>query len=392
MSDSQKIFNEITILKAFTIWINDTELFPEDVLSLEIKWSFDQFYVSGSLIIKDSFGLSDLGMFNGTTEIKIYAKDFYDEPFDRKFTVINVSQQDYNERFKAYTLSFVDRIYFKMVNAYISTGFNDIPSNALDKFFTQLDIDTIIEDEKLSKDFGTDGEPEPFCVPQDRSSYEFFTQQMRRVGYRWWQDRNTIHAKKIDINQMPVATAKEPIVYSNNTDNDKYGFKIHDFDITYNNILNMNMAYPISSNMKFDPTSRSMNSTTLNLDDVYPTMKLNDMAVDPSELTLIHTTGQKVTTQEIMSTDQQKLEIEDVYMENSILNIVVPGNFKYNFPGQIVEVEFKGNPMIQKSSLEGDTFHSGKYFLKDVSDRYFGDKLIQKLKLVRADFMKPRTK
>lgn len=394
MSDPQKIFTEITILKAFTIWINDVEVFQEDVLSLELKYSFDKFMISGTLSIKDSFGIAELDLFNGQTEIKIFARDFFDEVFERKFVVTSVSQQDYNERFKAYTFSLVDRIYFAMVNAYVSTGFNDIPSNALSKFFEQLNIDDIVDDEKLTKDFDVIGTPEPFCVPQDRSSYEFFTQQMRRVGYRWWQTRDSLHAKKVDINQLPESTDDngDPIVYSNNTDNDKYAFKIHDFDISYNNILNMNMAYPISSNMKFDPTSRSMNSDTLNLEDVYPTMKLNDKAVDPADLKLVHTVGKKITMQEISSTDKQKLDIEDVYMENSVLNIVVPGNFKYNFPGQIVEVEFKGNPIVQKASLEGDTFHGGKYFLKEVTDRYFGDKLIQKLKLVRADFMQPRVK
>jgi hypothetical protein len=46
--------------------------------------------------------------------------------------------------------------------------------------------------------------------------------------------------------------------------------------------------------------------------------------------------------------------------------------------------------MMTTQALEGDRFHSGTYFVSKMTDRYIGNKLIQKLVLNRIDLQKPR--
>lgn len=390
MSTSEKIFTNVTILQSYKLWLNDIQLIDDDVISLEIKWGFNDFKVSGSLVLKDPFEISELDIFNGNTTLKIVSSDFYGESFSKTFVITNIAVEEVNERFKMYSFSFVDRIYFNLLNTYVSKSFTDTLPNAINSYFTYTDISTVITDESLIKDFDT-GSVSSFVVPQDRNAFEFFNEQLKREGFRWWQDKYGIHIKKVDINSFDEVQDEDgnPIKYTNATTNALYGFKIHDFTLSYNNIILSNTLKPIEKNFKYDISTKNVDTSTTNLNDIYSTLKLNTSVLN-TDFSLQHTVGEKYTYQEFLSTDNQKVDIEDIYNNNNLLEIVVPGNYKHNKPGEIINVQFKGSSIVSKIALEGNTFHSGKYFVNAVSDRYFGNKMIQKLSLSRIDFQKSR--
>jgi hypothetical protein len=79
-------------------------------------------------------------------------------------------------------------------------------------------------------------------------------------------------------------------------------------------------------------------------------------------------------------------------MANQQMYIAVKGTFKYSNIGTVVTTKMKGSVTGNDTNLEGDRLTSGRYFVLGVSDRYLGDKLIQRLHLGRLDAQKVREK
>ena len=82
-SAASKLFNRSTILQYNTVFINDYELSLEDVVSLEIKYDYFSFIVTGTMIFKDSVEISELDIWDAKTRIMVYGQDIYDEFFTR---------------------------------------------------------------------------------------------------------------------------------------------------------------------------------------------------------------------------------------------------------------------------------------------------------------------
>lgn len=395
MSDNLgKIFTTTSILNAYSVYINDLEFVSEDILSLELRFSFNKPFVEGTLSFKDTYGIADTGLFDGTTTIKIYASDVYNERFSRTFRIVSVQNDEYNERFKSYTVQLIDEIYYKLVNTYISKSFTGNPIDAFKAYMKELELDTYLEDNIMTATYDSfDGDNYSFVVPQDRSILEFFLYEFEKQGIRFWQSRKNINVKYVNFSELesiqiknPDSNALEDIRYTNDTDNTLYGFKIHDFTVSYNQILSSNLELPAKTHYAYNPLTKSMDTTTTNLSDAYNSIKLNDMDMSG----LQQTTGKRFDTDADVFLGEQQLNIENVYIKNNIVDIVVPGNFKYNIVGNLADVRLKGNLIMKSSNLEGDVFHSGKYVIVGVSDRYAGDKLVQKLSLRRLDFQKVR--
>jgi hypothetical protein len=387
----EKIFNEATILQSYVLEINDYQLFSEDILSLELLFAFNKPFIEGSLSIKDSLGISNLNLWDGNTKVKIYAVDIYGEKFSRVFRITGISNDEYLDRFKKYNINLVDELYYTLANTYLSKSFTEDPVSAFKKYMTELSLDTYLTDNKMTGEYDS-ADSYSFVVPQDRSIYDFFSYEFKNNGLRFWQSRKSLNVKNITIADLEYVQYEDPDAgltnarYSNNSDNDVYGFKIHDFKLKYNEIIKSNVEKPVILHQTYDITKKAIDSTTNNLSDIYSGISLNDKDMS----TLQHTTGARYEVDADVFIDKQKLELEDIFMRNNSLEIVVPGNFKYNAVGYLAEVNLKGNPLMQSQSIEGDVFHSGKYIITKITDRYVGDKLIQKMVLNRVDFQEPR--
>lgn len=387
----EKIFTNTTILQSYVVYLNNQELLEEDILSFELAFNFDKPYVEGNIMLKDSFGLADLDYFDGTTTFKVYASDMYGEIFSRVFRITSIAFEEYNERFQSFRFGLIDEFYYTLANTYISKSFSKTdPTAAFQEYLTELNLDTYLSDNKVEKNF-EETSAYSFVVPQDRSAYEFFSYEFRQNGLRFYQDRYTVNIKKVDFNalefiQVDYARGTDHLKFSNNTENNEYGWKIHDWKLIYNDILTANLKRPIQEHQMYDITKKAIDNTTNNLKEVYGTMQQSDKDFS----TLQHTNGAKYVTDADIYIDKQKVQIEDLYNKNTTLEIVVPGNYKYNRVGMLVDVVLKGNPYMNDSALLGDKVHSGVYMVAKITDRYIGNKLLQKVVLNRIDLNKPR--
>lgn len=385
----EKIFTETTILQRFSVKINDQEILNEDVLSLEIMFDYSKPFIQGTMVIKDSYGISDLGIFDGNTRINVYCSDYYGEKFSRVFRVAGLANDEYNDRFKKYTFNLVDELYYALANTYISKSYTGNPVSAFGEFLTELQLDTYMSENNITTDIDDyTGDDYSFVIPQNVSALDFFSDEFKRLGLRFWQSRKTLHIKNVVIKDLDhVQVNGENAKFSNNTDNDKYGFKIHDFRMKIGNLLSANLVKPIVQHQAFNINTKTIDTTTNNLEDVYSDMTLNNLDMSGVQ----HTSGQRYDVDAGVFSGKQKLELEDTYLGYNILEVVVPGNVGFTDVCKKAEVVLKGNPLVNTSAIEGDVVFGGDYFISKVSDRYIGDKMIQKLVLNRIDSREPRS-
>lgn len=371
-----KIFNNATILKKFTINVGGIELSKEDIINLSIEYSLFNSFVKGSLSFKDSFQLSDLNIWNTSTLIEIYAVDLFDNVFERRFICTNVSNDNYNERFKQYSISFMDELSFNLMNTYISKGFTENMITSFQQCIEKLIDHDVIEQWPITFNSDTVSTKTTFCIPGNMSLYDFYLYQFRKENIRFYYKRNNVFVEKIDFSSLET----NEDLYTNNTDNDSYAYKIHDFSVSYNNTIDANNIRPEEENIKFD-INKIENTISTNLNDVKNNVSFNNISFD-----IIKTNGKKLSYQEITDISSSTYDLEELLLHNNTLQIVVPGNFLSNDIGRKVNVVLKGNPMITSTSLEGDTFHSGVYLITNIKEAYLGDKMIQRLTLSRYDF------
>ena len=378
----EKMFTETTVLQLLELRLNDEYVYPEDVISLEMTSTFDKPFIEGSIILKDSFALSELDIFDGKTILDFYGRDSHGDIFKRKFRIISIKNDEENERFKKYHMAFVDNIYYELINTYLSKSFKTDPITALKEYIDHLGLSEIMSENKVEL-LADSLEAYNFVVPQDRSVLEFLMYEFKQNGLKFWQDKSTLNIKK--INYQTLEYVKDingnNAIYTNNTANNDYVFKIQDYSHEYNNILKSNINKPVIEHLAFDQTKKVIDRTTTNLVDIYDDLKLNDK--DLSDLQ--HTTGKRYETDVAILKDKQVLELQDEFTRNNKLEIVVSGNYKYNVIGKLANIQLKANPYMEKYVGEGDKFHSGTYFIHSIKDRYFGDKILSKITLYRMD-------
>jgi len=376
----EKILNDITILQYLKITIDGYEIVQDDIISIEIKQSLKIFGIHGKLKIKDSFDIRNNTeiTFNGKNKLIISMIDFLGDISIRSFKIVTIESIPYNERFKIYDFTFIDEITYQLQNAFISKSFTDTPINAFKMYITHLEIDKLLESDKLEKDIYDSGTSQSFVVPQDRSVLNYFQYLFKQENIRMWQDRNSFHVKEIIPSSLEVLNDSngEPIEYTNSTLNNTYMFKIHDTNET-NNIYKTNKQ--IERIFSFDK-GKIVSDETLNLTDIYDDMKLN--LVDMSSIQ--QTIGERFNIDSFPNQGNQKFDIFDNYIINNELEIAIPGSLKYSNICNIINVTLKGNPLYNDANSLNDMASSGKYFVSSVIDKIIGDKFIQKMILNRV--------
>lgn len=404
---TETIFNENTILSYRSISIGGYTIPDDELLTYEVQHDFFTFAIIGRIVIKDSYDFfnKNIVKLDNTTRIIISLCDFMGDIFYRTFRIVDSVAMPTNDRFKTYTIQFIDEISFILSNAYIGKGFTASPITAFETYMKELSIGTLIDKDKLSylvENKITDKMPSHnFIVPQNTNVLDFFFNYFRRYNVRLWQDRKSIYINEVKPANLSVQTDKDKniILYSNNTLNNEYMYKIHDFHQMGNPSGKTNETLPIGKTYRFSKDKKIVN-TTINLNDILGDLLLNNKNETAPKIqnaptnaetsTLQQTTGEKLGTQTADTLGGQIANLFDVYMQNNRMLAAVPGSFKYSNVGRIVKVELKGNPLYPDTALEGDKVSSGKYFISAVSDRIIGDKLIQRLTLNRIDQQEPR--
>jgi len=385
----EKILNGTSILKNQKIMLDSMELISDDVLSMSFKQSFFDFGIVGSLKIKDTFDFNNnkLIELNGNNQLVVSLTDFLGNKSKRTYRIIDTIITPIQERFKVYEFLFVDEITFKLSNTYMSKSFNETPVKAFQQYLTELKIDDLVTTDNMKYDIVDTSKKDTFVVPQNESILDFFISRFKLENIRLYQDRYGIHIKEIVPSSLTVLKDKndKDILYSNNTTNNEYVYKIHDFDEHKNSTAVTNSEKPLSTFFRHS-TDKTVQNKTIDLVSEIDNFKLNTLDATKMQLT----TGTRYETQSTTSTQNQTYELFDAYMNNNSISIAVNSDLLSSNICNVANLDFRGNISSADSSNKGDIMSSGKYFISAVSDRIIGDKLIHKIDVIRLDAKKPR--
>ena len=380
------VFNESLVssskLLAFDVFINDIQLNNEDIISCQIEWEPD-LEVGGNIIIKDTFDLNNLVKFDESTTIRIYSRDIHNKVFNRTFKIAGIKKEKYQQKNFVFAIDFIDRITFILKNTYLSKGFTDTPANIINSYFKYIELDKLLDEDKITKDFEV-SDIITVIVPQDRSLYDFLSIELDKLGLLIYQTRDKIILRKKE-SLLPSKLPLMPYDFKDNTDNQQYGWNIGDMRVNFNNSLELNQI-PVKNNMYYSISERKMKNIQMGVSDVYSAIKQSTKDVSG----LQQTVGIKLETQERSTDFKLKYSIISTYSKNNNIELVIPGNFKYSDVLQRANLTLKGNALNKKSSFEGDQLLSGEYFISYVADRFVGDKLLQKYIINRLDLKEPR--
>jgi hypothetical protein len=384
----EKILNTKTILQYLKVTIDGSEIVRDDIFSIEVSQNFDEFGLTGTIKLRDTFDLNNNGRFllNGNNVLVISLSDYLGVKSTRTYRIINTKITPSQERFKIYDFDFIDEITFQLQNSFISKSFNSTPVAAFQAYLAELGIDDLLSADNLETDIEDTSTSSNFVVPQNMSVLDFFTEELKTENIRIWQDRFGLHVKELVLSDLvPYNTNGEIILYTNKTTNNEYLYKIHDYDERKNATEITNNQKPVQRVFRHS-TDKEIASITTNLADIIDDIKMNTL--DASSLQL--TTGEKFDTQSTFSTGNQDYELFDVYTKNNQIHIACGGSIRTSNIGTVAMLELKGSTVSPDSVMKGDVLTSGKYFLGNVTDKIIGDKLIHRLSMYRIDARTPR--
>jgi hypothetical protein len=391
MAINESALTQSSNLQFLSIKINDTKLTDEDIVTAELTWNSDVLEVNGSLIIKDNLDLMNLLQLSGKTYVTIYGVDLFDDFWERKFIITDIVESRIKEKFKTYNFILQDEISFELMNTYVSKSYagkklSEIFQDYWNNFKYTESFITPFVNTKLKVTFNdTEKIHEFITVPQDRSFYDFMTQELYKEGYTLFQYRNEIVLqKKAELVPSLLETLEYDLTQIH--PRAEYMFRIHDLNINLNSIKKENELAPVSKLHYFNFDTKEILDHNIILKDIYSYSKLNNFDNIGNQIT----TGTKYYTQQ-ESTDKRMIsDVSNAYSDNSILDVVVSGNFKYNKFYQNYNVVLIGNLEHKVGQLEGDVVMNGLYTCNKVIDRYMSQKMIQKLSLSRIDFTKKK--
>ena len=383
----EKLLHDNTVLSYFRVELDGFEIVKDDLVTVEITQNINEFGLSGFMLVKDTYDFNNNGetVLDGDNTITIRKTDFMGFKSTRTYRVTSISVDITQENFKLYRISFIDIISFKLMNTYISKSFTDTPVNALQEYFVYLGIDKMLKNDNLVLDVLDTSTKRSFVVPGNISLLEFFEGIFRLDNIRLYQDRFGVHIKEIIPSKLipKENTDGYAIVYTNNTLNNEYLYKIHDYSEDKNNVLETNTLLPKRRTYQFN-SSKNIQDTTNNVQDILTDLTLNDLSMK-SQLT----TGEQLT-EHINGLKLQKYDLFNVYLNNNNVRIAITGELNSSNICNVALLELKGNILAQDTIRDGDQLTSGRYFIAKVTDKIIGDKLIQKLTLIRLDSRKPR--
>jgi hypothetical protein len=378
---SDKIFSPDSALKSLKIYLNDVLILNEDIVTFDYQYIFDKTQITGTFLFKDSYSLYNKTSFDESMQISVTATDKFDVSVTKYYNVTSVNVESWENRFRYLKLTFIDSFTYTLMNTYISRSFFSTPVKVFNSMITYLGLDKYISNNNIKLNIVDSSADMSIVIPGDRSLYDYFRILFYKNGYRFWQDDNSINLLQNDItisNVLQNTDLNEDLIFTNAVDNYSYAFTIFDYRILYNQFLHINVSRPDEINYKFD-YGKGLIDNTLNLSDLYNLISTGKQDLSKSNITI----GAKLTQQPMINVYNHKLDIENIFLKNVQLEIVVKGNFKYSYLGKWVKIDLKGNSFDTQNSIEGDEFHSGLYFVYEVQDKFIVDKFIQKLTLIR---------
>lgn len=381
------LFTPTTTCTSFKVYLNDIEIPIDDIQTIEFKNSFFEFGLNGIISMKDSYSLinSDLIKFDGSTTFTLIINDFFRDYKKWVFSVVDMKVDRTNPRVNTLIFIVTDILNYKLNNTYIAKSFNANVVDAFTQIYNQYQYKQILDDVKLTTEFKSDGlEAKHFTLGSNLSLYDFFINQFRLNNVRIFQDNYKLYVKLFKLSDIKDKFPLKKINgydlnYTNTVCNNDYAFKIHDYlklNVSKSKILDY---APTQEVIRF--SNKTINKETINLNDIYQDLILNNNDMYKS---LQDTSGKK-TSVRVDSIEAQKFDLFNTFIQNEGLQIVVPGNIKYNNVGYIVNVKLSDKSSYRSQQLSGDTTGSGLFLVTEVRNKFYKDSFFQRLTLNRFD-------
>lgn len=386
----ENILLDNTILKFLEVKIDDFVILQDEIASLEVKYSFFDFRIKGKIKFKDSFDMSSGGLvkISNDNKLTISAMDRGETKSFRTYRVVSANSIIINDRTKVYDIDFQDEISWTLENTFENATISGSPVRVMINYLKSDKCQAVIKSDKLTIKYLDTSPNKTFTIPKNKNVLDFMVYMLRKDNIRIYQDRNSIHIKEVKPSSIASVQNEETgndLVFSNDVPDNMYLFKIHDFQDLKNDTSSVNKLSPIIK-VNSSTSSKGISTVTISLPDFFKDLQLNDMELGNIQLT----SGEKLETSEELAVGWQKAKLFDTFMLNQQMFIAVKGTFKYSNVGTIITTKMKGAISAADTNLEGDRLTSGKYLVLGVSDRFLGDKLIQRLYLGRLDAQKVR--
>lgn len=364
-----QILNPGNKLESYTIKIDDVEIFPHMLKSLEMSYSNNTPVIKGRLIFDDLFDINRIVDIY-KAKFEVIFTDIFGVVVEKEFVLINAKEEFKKD--KIVMLEIQDKFSHILKESFMTKSYpkdSDFKT-ALLEFVDKLelsDFEIIFSEKEFPKSEG-------FVVPRNISNLDFFINMFYHDGFYFYQDKESvkvIHHTDLSIDKLP--NNDDEHVYTDQHLNQYYKTKIIDLDISY---YNQHKILPKVTSFAYDPLTKSVQKTDNN--DKSPYFTGDNTEIEQ------HDFGRMSIFQHHLNFDNHDILMRDSYFEQSQIDIIVNG-YCSNDLYQIYDVQLKGIRGAQESQDKGNQLLNGKYISLGITDKIIGDSMIQKIKLRRAN-------
>lgn len=379
-----EIFTDNTALKQYKVTINNVEVPQADVLSCEILQSMFTPCMYGFIEVTDTYAMFNTNIdFTGTATIKIIARDTMDATFEKNFTVVDFKCYTPTPKLTVLVFKFVDTVSYKLHTTYFSKSFkNTSIGYALQTCMDQCGALNLLYSENGTVDF-TNSYGIDFVVPNSQCLLDFFMYECRLNNTLFWSDIKGVHIKQFNVQQAQTQINKETnqeIEYTDNTMNNNYLFKIHEYRKTGNSKENTVLQRP--SQISYRISGKDVTNITYNLDNLYQSLLLNNTTYDPGQLQ--DTNGYQMTI-DYNPIGAQQYDIFKTYICANQLICCLKGNFGYTFIGDKAKVKIAARTPFAKEQYKGDIQASGYYLITEILYKFVNGRFLMRPTFSRFD-------
>lgn len=384
--DTVQRINDTSSTKLFFVSINDHHIKTNYITDFQLNYAdiFDtsristesdiyseysaSFVLTGFVVINDIIDVVNLCLDKPGQKILVNITDIYNEEFTREY-VITKSTETKEQDSKTIRLDFQDIVSWKLQNTYIAKSY--LSTTLLDVFkdYMALEVDALIDGFPIQKKFKSTSKISNFVVPLDVNFLDFISKEFYKEGIYFYQDKKNIYVGKFDI---------DPVKYIyKQVEQDYYGFMIMD----YNGIFNDIRRIPRQDYLIYDENTKSIVTYKGDLEKFKDTYNLdvNDIKVYSEQQ---QTNGRKLTTHELKFNNSEHIFLD--FKNNTVLEIVVPGNINYNQLYREITIHLTGNINSKDTLDKGDVKLSGKYKIFEIKDKILSNTFTQKMKIRRV--------
>lgn len=364
------IFSEtINKLKSLKVTVAGTELEPSTVKSLEFAYCNTRPIVRGQLYFNDLYDMNMLTDWS-IAKVQVTFVDLLDDMFSRTFHVVNVEEANEEMGRKSFILDLVDEFSYALSQSYISRSFKIPLNEAVLEIASDLGVSEIPH---IELDFSEVPYDKPYLTSKNINSLTYFTRELYRKGYTFYQTKTGILIKSLD--DLIPATCPLNGEFSDHPKNEYYMNKVIEFNVLQNN---RQLVDSKSTTLTYDPLTKTTKKLT---EDPLNSLRLNSGSVNLSD-----SVTEMEYFQSQLDSDQRSLDLKREYMDQNVVQMYVTG-FVKNDLNQIYDMRFKGNDTYMESQMKGDELLSGRYISKMIQEKIILDSYVQMITIHRADKM-----